>query len=60
MTEWEKKVVAEARLLCKAHCRAVLCDDGKCHNIWPAPGGTLSMYFKEASERVRVKMMDTA
>jgi len=61
MSEWEKKVIAEARMLCLAHCRAAFCVDAKrCRNIWPGPGGTLSIYFKEAKERVKAREMDTA
>jgi hypothetical protein len=61
MTEFEKKVFTEARLLCRAHCRALRCEqEDRCINIWPGPGGTLSIYFKEAKERALAKMMDTA
>jgi len=61
MTEFEKLVIAEAKLLCRARCRSVNCVDAKqCRNIWPGPGGTLSIYLKEARERVRTQQMDAA
>ena len=60
MTDWEKKIIAEARLLCLANCWAAFCVDAqRCRSIWPGPGGTLSMYFKEAEERVKARERDS-
>jgi len=61
MIEFEKMAIDEAKLLCRARCRAAHCLDKKqCRNIWPGPGGTLSIYLKEARERVRIRQMDAA
>lgn len=58
-TGFNLEVIAEAKLLCKAHCRAVNCDNG-CRNIWPGPGGFLDIYFAEARKRVWIRVFDVA
>lgn len=61
LTEFEKKVVAEAKLLCMACCLASNCAGRKmCCDMWPGPGGMLPIYFAEATERVKAAMRDAA
>lgn len=55
-TDWDKQIIAEARVICLSYCRAAHCiDDNRCRNIWPGPGGTLWMYFSEAAAQLRAK-----
>jgi hypothetical protein len=61
MTEFEKKVIAEAKRLCMASCCASNCVNRRmCCDMWPGPGGCLPIHFAEAIERIKASMADTA
>jgi hypothetical protein len=47
-------VIAEARLICKEYCYAVVCDDG-CKDTWPGCSGQLHHNFEEATEKLRAR-----
>lgn len=58
MNEFEKKVMAEARRLCMAYCRAKFCTDA--HRCTSGAEGPYWICVKEAKARVIAQMMDTA
>lgn len=58
MTEFEGKVLVEAKRLCLAWCRAAYCvDSGVCRS---GAEGPFWLYMEEARERVLASLMDAA
>ena len=57
-SEWDRKVLAEAKLLCLAYCRAAHCVDS--HKCRAGAEGPFHIYKKEARQRLLAKLMDTA